>query len=241
MIEFEYIRDVVVKNKIAIISILFGIASLVGSGVYIYFNSQSGKGEKVEVSEKIAANEKVVESNLTTNIKVDVKGAVKKTGVYELSEGSTILDALTSAGGVTSKGSTANINLSKKLTDEMVIYVFTKDELKKKESTNELVCEIPKCECETVTITECPSELNGNKSDNNSINTDKTTISSQKVSLNSGTLQDFTTLDGVGESKAQAIIDYREKNGPFKQIEDIMNVSGIGEKAFEKIKDKLTL
>ncbi len=67
------------------------------------------------------------------------------------------------------------------------------------------------------------------------------TKSEGKISLNKGTQADFETLSGIGPSKAAAIIAFREENGPFKQLEDLMEVSGIGEKSFEKIRDKLKL
>src|SRR5690606_20651610 len=73
---------------------------------------------------------------------------------------------------------------------------------------------------------------------------DSNTISDKakgKVSLNKATQEEFETLSGIGPSKAAAIISYREENGPFKKLEDLMQVSGIGEKSFEKIKDSLKL
>lgn len=231
MFDLEYLKDIVKRNFIAIIAILFGIGSIVLSGIYVYFNKCEEILDKDTICKDTSGNEQEPMTDTEAFVKVDVKGAVKKSGVYELKVGSNIQDALALAGGITSKGSTKNINLSKKLTDEMVIYVFTKDELNKKETTNEVVCEIPKCECETVEVVECPP-VNGN--DENSSKTDK-------VSINKGNLEELVTLDGIGESKAAAIIDYREKNGPFLKLEDLMNVSGIGEKAFENIKDKITL
>lgn len=68
---------------------------------------------------------------------------------------------------------------------------------------------------------------------------DKSSIPVGKVNINTATVSDLQTLDGIGETKAAAIIEYREKNGPFKAVEDIMKVSGIGQKTFEKIKDKI--
>ena len=62
-----------------------------------------------------------------------------------------------------------------------------------------------------------------------------------KVNLNEADIEALQTLDGIGEVKAKAIIDYRDKNGPFKQIEDIKNVSGIGDSVYEKIKDNITV
>lgn len=243
MIEFEYIKDIVVKNKFAIFAFLCAVASIIGSAFYVHLNrcevcSEVGKEQVIE-------DKSIDGTNLQNNtIRIDVKGAVKKPGVYEMESTSTINDAIAKSGGLTSKGTTSNINLSKKLSDEMVVYVFTKDELKKKSTSNEVVCEVPKCECETVEIESCPPVVNGNTDNANKSDEAKDQDQSSienKVSLNKGTVEDFQTLDGIGESKAQAIIEYRNANGPFKNIEDIMNVSGIGEKAFEKIKTRLTL
>lgn len=229
----EDFLSIVKRNIVTIGAIALAIVSLVGSVVYVQLNKQEDDDEEVCVSyldEK--PNEEKIESE---NVKVDVKGAVKKPGVYELAKGMTIMDALTSAGGVTTKGTTTNVNLSKKLTDEMVVYIFTKDELKKKELANEVVCEIPKCECETIVVNECPT-VNGNGNQD-----DKKPSENKKVSINNATLEEFLNLDGIGESKAKTIIEYREKNGPFASVEDIKKVSGIGDAVYEKIKDNLTL
>lgn len=232
---FEDIWELVKNNKIAIVSVLIGIASVVGSIYYVNVSLDDCSECEVCVSYEDEIPEVVAEEPNT--LKVDVKGAVKKPGVYELESGSNIQDAIKIAGGVTSKGSTTNINLSKKLSDEMVVYVFTKDELNKKAVANEVVCEIPKCECETVTVTECPkvNENDGSTSKDDVVNKDT------KVSINKATLEEFLTLDGIGESKAKTIIEYRESHGPFEAIEDIQKVSGIGSALYEKIKDRLTL
>lgn len=236
MFDMEYIKDIFKQNYIAIFAILFGIMSLVLSAVYVHYNLAN-----VETGSNLCEDNKSTDEipnadEIVQKIKVDVKGAVKKPGVYELGKDANIQDAILMAGGMTSKGSTSNINLSKRLSDEMVIYVFTKDELKKKEAANEVVCEIPKCECETFEVVECPNVNGNDENKGNSSSSD-----SKKVSINKGTIDELMTLDGVGESKAQAIIEYREKNGSFLKLEDLMNVSGIGEKAFEKIKDKIVL
>ncbi len=241
---FEDILNFCKKNIFAIVSILFGIISIVGSIVYV--NVMVEPCEPCEICE---CDSKILEPQTeeakAKNLVVDVKGAVKKPGVYELSEGSKIQDAIIKAGGLTLAGSTANINLSRKLNDEMVIYVFTKEELKKKETANEVVCEIPKCECETVTVYECP-DVNGKPSASEKPGeTDSDKKSDEEkdkmISINKATVEEFMTLDGVGEAKAKTIVEYREKNGPFKSIEDIQKVKGIGATMYEKIKDRLTL
>lgn len=249
MIEFEYIKDIVIKNKFAILGFLFGIISIIGSAYYVHASTIQESTNGNETSEVAVVNNEEKEQIEKKSINVDVKGAVKKPGVYVMDENSCVFDAITKAGGLNSKGSTTNLNLSRKLKDEMVVYVFTKDEIKKREVKNELVCEVPKCECEVVDKSFCDTYVdkdkkfdNSNNSSNSNNQSDSNKIEDiKKVSLNKGTKEDFLTLDGIGESKALAIITYREENGLFEKIEDIMNVSGIGEKAFEKIKDNLTL
>lgn len=232
MFEFEYIFDLLKKNIIGVAGVLFGLFAIGGSALYVY-NYPKPICEESECPVAYETPGEKVEKDETLKFKVDVKGAVKKPGVYELSKGSTIYDAVIKSGGITSKGTTININLSKKLEDEMVIYVFTKDELKKKETVNEVACEIPKCECETVTVVECP--------DKNGIDQSGEKIDDEKVSINTGSKEDLLKISGLGDAKAGAIIEYREKNGSFKTLEEIKNVSGIGDALFEKIKDKIKL
>ena len=228
--KLESTKEILKKNTLTIISVFFGITSIIGSFYYVYINKceECDKCEKENIYSSISLNEKnneVVEKY----IKVDVKGAVKKTGVYTLLEGSTVNDAIEASGGLSSSGVTTNINLSKKVHDEMVIYVFNKNELKEKETNNSIVCEIPKCECETLIV------------DKEICTNDNTTISNKLVSINTANIEELMTLDGIGESKAKAIIEYRNTFGNFSKIEDLMNVSGIGEKAFESIKNKITV
>jgi competence protein ComEA len=113
------------------------------------------------------------------------------------------------------------------------------------------------CECPTQDIIDCAGasiiEDSSNDVDDNYDNVIENDIkeevkeeqnteqSDNKISINVGTKEELMTLNGIGESKALAIIAYREKNGSFKTLEDIMNVSGIGEAAFSKIKDYIKL
>ena len=62
----------------------------------------------------------------------------------------------------------------------------------------------------------------------------------EKVNINTASVEDLTTLPGVGKAYAERIVEYREKNGPFKKVEDLLNVRGIGEKTFERIRDRIT-
>ena len=131
------------------------------------------------------------------------------------------------AGGLRKDSDTSNINLSKKLTDEMVIIVYTKKEIQEEKNKNEIVC--PPCN------NACIKE----EDEKAKIITDKT--NNTKININTATMEELQTLNGIGEAKAKAIIEYRNKNEKFKTIDEIKNVTGIGESAFEKIKDSITV
>ena len=174
------------------------------------------------------------ESNKSSNhvelIKVDIKGAVKKPGVYEISSDKRVVDIIALAGGLDKNANTNYVNLSTKLHDEMVIWIYTNEEITKLElDKNSTQYMIKECNCPTVDNTTC---INSNTSSNNIPNT-------SIVDINKASLEDLMKISGIGESKAKQIIEYRTKNGNFKSIEDIMNVSGIGESLFNKIKENI--
>ena len=178
------------------------------------------KEEKKEIKNEI--KEKKEKEN--TKVIIDIKGEIVNPGVYELTDKNNVNDAINMAGGLTKNSDTSNINLSKKLKDEMVIIVYSKKEIENMEKSNENTCE----PCNNACIT---------SEDENSKLTNKE--SKSIINLNTATKEELLTLDGIGESKANAIIDYRNKNGPFKNVEEIKNVSGIGESAYEKLKDNI--
>lgn len=178
-------------------------------------------------------------SKKTSNLKtlfVDVKGAVNAPGVYELEDGKRVIDAINLAGGFSDKADTINVNLSKRLTDEMFIVIYTKQEIynyKKSNETSNINCASFECVCPDVKNDACIEK--NLKAENNKKE------ANNKVYINNATKEDLMSLTGIGESKANAIINYRNENGLFKQIEDIKNVSGIGDSVFEKIKNNITL
>ena len=199
-------------------------------------NCEEASDTTNEIVPVVEEKEEIIEDVIITKIKVDIKGAVKKAGVYELDEGSRVSDLIKLAGGLKSNASTKYLNLSKKLTDEMVVKVYTENQIKNMNITYNVREE---CKCPTEDITSCAGSsviTNGTN-----IESEDTNVVSSKISLNNGTLEELMTLSGIGEAKAKAIIEYREKNNGFKTIEEIMNVSGIGESAYNKIKDNITL
>ena len=160
---------------------------------------------------------------------VDIKGAVKNPGVYEISSDSRIIDVIEKAGDLKKEADTSLINLSKKVKDEMYIIIYTKEEVnnykEKMTSSQEVVKEI-----EQKII--CPD------SDNEACITSNNSNKSSKININTASVSELSTLSGIGESKAKKIIEYREKN-KFNSIEDILNVSGIGNSLYEKIKNDI--
>lgn len=219
-----------------IIIILFVVVFLVIS--YVYYCDDE---EVITLNESKLEEEKKepIKASVNSEYKtvfVDVKGSVKEPGVYEMDEGKRIIDAINIAGGLTENADTINLNLSKKLTDEMYIVVYSKEEIynykKSNEKSNEEIkCVSEECVCPDVKNDACISKEN--------IKNEETII--DKISINNASKEELMNLSGIGESKAEAIISYRNKNGGFQNIEDIKNVSGIGDSVFEKIKDKITL
>lgn len=202
-------------------------------------NEQESNSE-IAIVEKNEEKESVTVDFLS-NVRVDVKGAVKKSGVYELDSNSRVIDAINLAGGLKSNASTKYLNLSKKITDEMVIYVYTNNQVKSMGIKEEVKEE---CKCPTIDTSICAGSniIISDKDDSTIIEGNTTNQeNSNKVSLNKASKDELMTLYGVGESKALAIIEYRDNNGGFKALEDIMNVSGIGEALYNKIKDYITL
>lgn len=145
------------------------------------------------------------------NIVVEIKGEVKKPDVYILNEDAIIKELIEAAGGLTEDADLNNINRAKKLQNHELVYILNKNDTGK-ESTNENPI----------------SDVSKSQGTSNSI-----------VNINTATLEELKTLNGVGDSKAKSIIEYREQNGGFKSIDDIKNVTGIGEKMFERIKEQI--
>lgn len=205
--------------------ILGGCFILLGVFVYLYMANNDDLVSEQENETLIADITTTTENVVQNKIFVDVKGAVNKPGVYEFNEGDKVIDAIKKAEGLTKSAVTSNINLSKKLTNEMVIYVFNKKEIVSITTTNKIACN-----CETIEVNNCIDK--NNTSDNSGNN---------KININTATLDELLTLKGIGQSKAEAIIKYREENGNFNSIEDIQKVSGLGGTIYSKIKDYITV
>lgn len=174
------------------------------------------------------------DTNNIDNIKVEIKGAVINPGVYTLNKDSTISELVKKASGLESNADISVTNMAKRLEDEDVVIIYSKDEINEMKKGNTSVKYVDK-ECM------CPMINNVSLFDEAVTNLDGIIIDTGKVSLNSATKEELMTLPGIGESKANLIIEYRENNNGFKTIEEIMNVKGIGKSMYEKIKGYIIL
>ena len=238
----DFFEDERIQSLIKIIEI-FLLLIIIGLILFDkFFKKETVSDDNLVQEIQVKTEEKKEEKvYVPKELKVDIKGAVKNPGVYTLKEGSIINDLLDAAGGLKSGGTLKNINLSKKIEDEMVVYIYTNNELNKLKNNTQ---QDKECVVNTYDISSCEGQsviktTNDNSGTTNTTNSGQT--QSGLININTATVEQLVTLSGIGESKAKAIIEYREKNGAFKTIEDIMNVSGIGESSFAKIKDYITV
>lgn len=205
------------KLKYIIIAIIILVALVVS--YVLSLDNKEVSAENVEIT-------KMDVTNVTSKVYVDIKGSVKKPGVYQVPADSIVWDIVNLSGGFTKNAYTKNINLSQKVKDEMVIYVFSKSEMSKMNNT-------------VKTDTACTTNVINY---DNCITTEKnaTETSTSLVNINTASKEELMNVSGIGASKADSIIAYRIKT-PFSKIEDIMNVSGIGESLFDKIKKYITV
>lgn len=143
-----------------------------------------------------------------TKIKVYITGEVKNQGVIELEEGDRIADAIEKAGGQTEQASLKNVNLAYQLEDGQKIYIPNINDT------------------ETEIIDDGASGV-----------VDDATIKQTVVNINKADEKELQSLNGIGESLATSIVQYRKENGKFETIEDLKNVPGIGDSKFENIKE----
>ena len=162
-------------------------------------------------------------------IYVDVCGAVANPGVFQLAAGSRVFQAIEAAGGYLPEAALTCVNRAGVLTDGQQLYILTQEEMERQGLD--------------------PAEMSGvsdgqmNGSAGTGQNTEMTAQVQQdnRININTADEAQLTTLTGIGATRAQAIIAYREENGPFAAIEDIMNVQGIKEGTFAKIKDEIVV
>ena len=163
--------------------------------------------------------------------KVDIKGYVVSPGIYSLEKESRVIDVINMAGGLREEANTTVINLSKKISDEMVIIIYSNQEISSFSQTKEI---------ENTIIDKCIQKDENSLKNDACISKDDDS-NNNLVSINTATKEDLMTLSGIGENKAEDIIKYREEHGGFKSVDELMEVEGIGDSLFDKIKENITL
>lgn len=169
------------------------------------------EGDDASVEREEAGADAGVEGDEIETVVVDVGGAVIEPGVVELDAGSRVADAIEAAGGLATDADCTTLNQAQLLQDGQKVYVPKEGEI---DASGALV---------------------------DSSTQEAGQVATALVNINTATLDELDALPGVGPATAQAIIDDREANGPFVSVEDIMRVSGIGEKKYEKLKGSICI
>ena len=191
-------------------SVLF-VCLIIGMGLFW----MSRQGEEVEEADTSLAETTILpqevedKTTVSTIIYVDVKGEVYHPGVYQMKAENRVKDLIEAAGGFTPLADDQKLNLAQLLEDQMVIVVP-----KKGEEVNAELAQAPTSQKKEV----------GKEG---------------KVNINTATVEELKTLKGIGEKKAEAIIEYRKKNGSFKNKEELMKVRGIGKKLYESFQERV--
>ncbi len=224
------------KQILTITVIVIIIIAMTGFGIYKYQTRPKKTIDTVkikkETTKKDSAAKKAQPEKEIEEYMVDIKGEVVTPGIYRLKKSSRVIDVIEKAGGLTQNADTTVINLSKKITDEMVIIIYSKQEVKNWLKTKEQ---------EDYLEEKCKISEEGKVENDACLEDEKEETTFQtKVNINTATKEELMTLSGIGESKAEEIITYR-KSTPFKTIEDLKNVSGIGDATYEQIKNHITV
>ncbi len=203
-----------IKDKL-IIGLIIALVALIANN-FIDHKEDDFSDSKISLFSSDDEFEETKEDSNQTQasetIKVHIAGEINKEGVYEVNNGDRLDDLVKRAGGLTKDANSKKINLAMKLEDQMKIYIPS----------------IYDFEDET------------SSTNDNLLISDKPSTEIEKININKASKEELMTLPNIGEKRANAIIEYRE-NSPFEKIEDIKNVTGIGEKFYQSLKDLITV
>jgi competence protein ComEA len=212
------VKDWLIEHKITVLVVV--IIAL--GGLYYFYANEDPEPlptnslpmeEKFQEEEKETVNTKPADQQvLPEKIMVDVKGQIKLPGVYQANTNERVIDVISRAGGLTDKADQGQVNFAEHVQDEMVIYIPAKGEQG------------------------LPSPSTGSSQIASGGNQKES-----KININKADETELQNLPGIGPAKAAAIIEYRDTNGPFKAVEDLKNISGIGDKTFDKLKELLAI
>ena len=212
----------------AVIIILFIISIIVI--IVVKKKLVKNKYKDIETDNEIKFTKVDNDTSLNDNCVIDIKGAVKNPGVYTTNCSDNVSDVIRLAGGLTEEADTSITNLAKKISNEMVIIIYTKEEVKNSNVVDTVVKVVEQeCVCPNIQNDGCINDkihdtIGGNK----------------LININTASVEELKKIPGIGESKAKAIVEYRNIHGEFKTIDDIKNVNGIGNNLYETIKEYIT-
>lgn len=200
-------------------------SALLSSGQSMSENS--GQSLQSSSVSSVAASASSAASAANAEVVCDISGAVKHQGVYRLKNGARLEDLIEEAGGLTKDAQLKAINRSQLLKDQDKIYIPGKgDKVGAAQTANSAAASTP------VSSSASSSSVSSSTSG---------AASGNLINLNTATASDLQKLNGIGEKKAEQIIAYRQEKGSFKSIDELKEVSGIGDKTFAAIKDQLTI
>lgn len=203
----------ILNKKQKIIVVVLIIIMCIVIGYYIISKTEKYDYSDIEKISNIIEEDQEVDDNIIENkIVIHITGEVEEEGVIELEEGARISDAIEEAGGTTEEADLSNVNLAYSLSDGQKVKIPNINE-----KDEEIIVVEEKAGDNII--------IEGNKS------------KEEKININKAAQTEIETLPGIGPSTALKIINYRNEHGKFKNIEDIKNVSGIGDSKFENIKE----
>lgn len=201
---------------IFILTVSAGILSACASETILYSETETSDEEFCETDTVVSEQMSEETVSLSEEIMVHMCGAVINPGVYIVPQGSRVQDALLEAGGFREDACIDYVNLAEPLTDGSKIMIPTVEQIKEQEKDS---------------FAALSQESNSESND----------AKEKLININTADLEQLQQLTGVGEIRARSVIAYREENGAFQSITDIMKVSGIKEASYNKFKDEITV
>ncbi|KEK16412.1 helix-hairpin-helix domain-containing protein [Limosilactobacillus reuteri] len=209
----QQLSELWIKYRVQVLMIV--IAAVVGG--YWILNKNNNDALISNTNAVLTSSETGSSLTSTTTMKgtvaIDIKGAVKMPGVYELKADDRVNEALKAAGGPLPNADLRQVNLAKQLTDQQMIYIPLQGETPVASSSTE------------------PSAANNENGNDNSA----------KINLNTATKEQLCQITGIGDKKADLILQYRQEHGQFKSIDELKEINGFGEKTVAKLKDHLSI
>ena len=218
--KYRYRKQIIIGIIIFII-----IGGTVGFLIYKFKDKFKNKDDDIVVEKSITKKKTIS----TDKYQVDIKGEINYPGTYKVDSDLRVIDVIKLAGNLTENADTSVINLSKRISDEMVIIIYSKSQVEEFKKTKEIEKQVEE-KCVQPSEDSLKNDACINSSSGNG-----------KININNASVDELKNLTGIGEKKAKDIISYRDKNGSFNTIEDIMKVNGIGESAFAQIKENITV